>query len=103
MIMKSAHVPLKKVLQKKLKDPQFKFHFDESRSISDLCLAVARARQSLGLSQEELAKRIDSTQSVVARLENGNQGRMPSLDLLNRIAVALNLSLVVGFESKKVA
>lgn len=101
--MKSNHVPLKKILQKKLKDPQFRFHFEESRSISELCRSVAQARHAIGLSQEELAKKTGTTQSVIARLENGNQGRMPGLELLRRIAKALGLSLVVGFEKKKAA
>ena len=95
------HMPLKKILEKKLKDPEFKFYFNESRAVSDLCHSVALARQSKGLSQTTLAKKVGTTQSAIARLENGNLGRMPRLDLLNRIAVALQLSLVVGFETPK--
>ena len=82
----AAYTPLKKVLAKKLKNPEFRLHFEESRSVSELCLAVATARQAMQLSQQELAKRVGTTQSVIARLENGNQGRMPSLSLLSRIA-----------------
>ena len=96
--MTTKHLPLKKALQKRLADPQFRLHFERSRSISDLCMAVARSRQSAGLSQVELAKKAGTTQSVIARLERGNQGRMPSLELLGRIARALRLHLVVGFE-----
>jgi ribosome-binding protein aMBF1 (putative translation factor) len=99
----SRHLPLKNVLERKLKDPEFKLHFEESRSLSKLCLAVAQARQAMQLSQAELAKKIGTTQSVIARLENGNQGRMPSLAILSRIASALKLSLVVGFEKRKAA
>ncbi len=101
--MKHTHLPLKKVLQKKLKDPEFRLYFKESRAISDLCEAVARARLARGLSQVALAKKIDTSQSVIARLERGNSGSMPSLDLLSRIANALDLDLVVGFEKKKAA
>ena len=101
--MKKDHVSLRTILEKKLKDAEFKFYFKESKNISDLCHAVAQARQSRGLSQVELAKNIGTSQSVIARLENGNQGRMPSLVLLNRIAVALNLSLSIGFEKAKKA
>ena len=50
------------------------------------------------MTQAALAKACDTTQSVVARLEGGNNGRMPSLELLGRIAKALGLSLVVGFD-----
>jgi ribosome-binding protein aMBF1 (putative translation factor) len=97
------HVALKDVLKKKLKESEFSLYFEESRSVSDLCLAVTNARQIMKISQQELANRIGTTQSVIARLENGNQGRMPSLSLLGRIATALNLNLVVGFEKRRVA
>lgn len=99
----SKHVALKDVLKRKLKDPEFRLYFEESKSVSDLCVAVANARQAMKISQQDLAKRVGTTQSVIARLENGNQGRMPSLSLLSRIASALRLNLVVGFEKRKVA
>ena len=96
-------VPLKKVLEKKLKDPTFRLHFNESKALSELCFLVAQARQAKGLTQAALAKACETTQSVIARLEGGNNGRMPSLELLGRIAQALKLSLVVGFERPKAA
>ena len=96
--MKTQHLPLKKALERRMEDPQFRLHFEHSRNISDLCVAVAHARQAVGLSQAVLAKKAGTTQSVIARLEKGNQGRMPSLELLGRIARALRLHLVVGFE-----
>ena len=98
--MKHGHLPLKKVLQKKLKDPQFRLYFQESRAVSELCDAVTRARLARGISQTELAKKVETSQSVIARLEKGNNSSMPSLDLLSRIANALGLSLVVGFEGR---
>jgi ribosome-binding protein aMBF1 (putative translation factor) len=97
---KTKHLPFKKVLRKKLEDAQFRCYFDESRAVSELCIAIVHARQVMDLNQLELAKKVGTSQSVISRLENGNQGRMPSLDLLNRVAKALRLSLVVGFEKK---
>ena len=96
-------VPLKKVLEKKLKDPTFRLHFNESQALSELCHSVAQARQIKGLTQAALAQACQTTQSVIARLECGNNGRMPSLELLGRIAQALRLSLVIGFEKLKAA
>jgi ribosome-binding protein aMBF1 (putative translation factor) len=47
------------------------------------------ARIEAGLSQNELAKMIDTTQSVISRLEDANyEGH--SLSMLGRIANALN-------------
>lgn len=100
---KETSIPLQKVLREKLKDPTFKMHFDESQAISELCYAITHARQVKGITQEKLAKACGTTQSVIARLEGGNNERMPSLDLLQRIASALKLQLVIGFEKKKAA
>ncbi|HSJ49946.1 MAG TPA: helix-turn-helix transcriptional regulator [Actinomycetota bacterium] len=53
---------------------------------------VREARRRAGLSQAELAHRIGTTQSAVARLEGG--GSVPSLERLERIARACGLELV---------
>jgi ribosome-binding protein aMBF1 (putative translation factor) len=96
--MKTKHISLKSVLAKKLKNSEFKFYFDESRALSQLCASIAKKRQEEHMTQSELAQREKTTQSVIARLENGNNGKIPSIDLLGRIAKALKLHLVVGFE-----
>ncbi len=49
-------------------------------------LELIKARRRAGLSQSELAKRIGTIPSVVARLESGQ--RMPSIRMLLRIAKA---------------
>jgi len=54
---------------------------------------VAERRRELGLSQAELARRVDTTQSAIARLESG--GRPPRIDTLLRIAAALDCELAV--------
>jgi transcriptional regulator with XRE-family HTH domain len=54
---------------------------------------VADQRRARGLSQSELAKLTDTTQSAIARLESG--GRPPRIDTLLRIANALDCELVV--------
>ena len=98
-----TYVPLKKVIQKRMHAPAFRLYFNDSKALSALCYAVTQARQLKGLTQAALAKACNTTQSVIARLERGNNGRMPRLDLLQRIASSLNLSLVVGFEKLKAA
>jgi transcriptional regulator with XRE-family HTH domain len=54
---------------------------------------VADRRRALNLSQAELAKLCNTTQSAIARLESG--GRPPRIDTLQRIAVALECDLAV--------
>jgi len=60
---------------------------------------VARRRTELGLSQVELAKRVGTTQSAIARLESG--GRPPRIDTLLRIADALDSDLVVELRPRE--
>jgi ribosome-binding protein aMBF1 (putative translation factor) len=54
---------------------------------------VAERRLERGLSQRELAERVGTTQSAIARLERG--GRPPRIDTLLNIADALDCELVV--------
>ena len=54
---------------------------------------VAARRVERGLSQRELAQRVGTTQSAIARLESG--GRPPRIDTLLRIADALECDLHV--------
>ncbi|MBN9051778.1 MAG: helix-turn-helix transcriptional regulator [Rhizobiales bacterium] len=61
-----------------------------------LAAAVARARMRSGLSQAELAKRMKTTQSTVARLESGRM--MPSTRTLGRFAKATGHKLKISFE-----
>jgi transcriptional regulator with XRE-family HTH domain len=65
---------------------------DFKRSLTaDLVFEAIRRRIELGLSQIDLAEKIDSTQSVISRFEN--LGRQPSIGFLERIAKALDLKL----------
>ena len=56
-------------------------------------------RTEAGLSQRALAERMDTTQSVISRLEEGG-GARNRLDTLARVAVALGRHLVVSFPAE---
>ena len=60
-----------------------------------LALEIRRLREARGLSQRELAERVGTTQSAIARLEAGNIS--PSLPTLDRIAASLGVELTVSF------
>lgn len=53
-------------------------------------------RTQAGLSQRELAHRMETTQSVISRLEEGG-GARNRIDTLARVATALDRHLVVSF------
>ena len=52
-----------------------------------IALEIRALREKKGLSQRELAERVGTTQSAIARLEAGNIS--PSLPTLDKIAYAL--------------
>jgi transcriptional regulator with XRE-family HTH domain len=60
---------------------------------------VAEQRIARGMSQQELAEAVGTTQSAIARLETG--GRPPRIDTLLRIADALDCDLVVELRPRK--
>jgi transcriptional regulator with XRE-family HTH domain len=64
----------------------------DPREIADM---VRGARESCGLTQRELAVRMGSTQSTVARWETGEH--QLTLATLDRIATALGVQLRVHF------
>jgi ribosome-binding protein aMBF1 (putative translation factor) len=103
--MKAKHkrIALKDVLKRELKDPEFGFYFEREKSITEIARLVRDARAKAGLTQAQLAKKSQTSQAVIARLESGTDQRVPSLDLLERLASALKAKLLVRFECKEVA
>lgn len=59
-----------------------------------LAVEVNEARVAKGWSQNKLAKAAKTTQKVISKIESGDTN--PGFDLLNRIAVCLELPLQVG-------
>ena len=103
MKAKNKRIALKDVLKRQMKDPEFSLYFQREKAVSEIARLVRDARLKAGLTQAQLAKKAQSSQVVIARLESGSDGRIPSLDLLERIANALKAKLLVRFEYKKVA
>ena len=66
---------------------------DEAR-ISAFRELVYRLRVDAELTQAELAERMRTTQSAIARMEGG--GTRPTLETLEKLAVAVGAELVVG-------
>ena len=56
-----------------------------------------KARAAAGMSQAEIADRMGTTQSAVARLESGRGKHSPSLATLRKIARALGYRVDVSF------
>lgn len=58
--------------------------------------AIAKARSRAGLTQEEVAQRMQTTQSNIARLEAGRT--IPSTKTLKKFAAAIGARLSITFE-----
>lgn len=83
-------------LKKRLKDPEFRKAWEESEVEYQISRALIAKRIGDKLSQKELARRANTTQAVISRLESMNAN--PSLGLLKRIASALNLNLKIQLQ-----
>jgi transcriptional regulator with XRE-family HTH domain len=85
------------VLHKRwMRDPAYRKEHEALEEEFALMLEVAKARGRAGLSQAELAKRMKTTQSTIARLESG-RGH-PSTRTLTRLAKATGHRLKISFE-----
>ena len=62
----------------------------------DLARALIEARTAAGLSQAQLARRMNTSQSYIARIEGGKV--RPSTDALERFAQATRTRLRIVFE-----
>jgi len=82
--------------QKLLRNPEFKRLYDESQPEFEIANAIIRARIKNKITQKELAKKMNTTQSVISRVEQGNTSS--SISLLKRLAAALNVTLQVQFK-----
>ena len=65
----------------------------ENEYLEELGQKVRRTRQIVGLTQDELAKRVRTNKSTISRLENGNQNL--TTKTLLRIATALGGELEI--------
>ncbi len=70
-----------------------KAYADEAR-ISEFRELAYKLRTEAGLTQAELAERMGTTQSAIARLEGG--GTRPTLETLEKLASAVGQELVVA-------
>lgn len=76
-----------------LRRPGVKAAYDELDDEFRFLDEILKARHAAGLTQGEVAKRVGTTQSAVARLESGAGRHSPSIATLQRYASALGYRL----------
>jgi transcriptional regulator with XRE-family HTH domain len=77
---------------KRMEDPEFRAAAERLEPGHQ----VARLRISRGLTQAQLAERVQTTQSAIARLESGRKD--PSLSYLRKVLGALGYGFVLHAE-----
>ncbi|MDD2680804.1 MAG: helix-turn-helix transcriptional regulator [Patescibacteria group bacterium] len=84
---------LNKIKEKLLQNKNFNQEFYSQGDLTAIVAEmVQEARLSHGLTQAELAKKINTKQSAISRLESGSYS--PNLSFLKKIAQALGLKLL---------
>ena len=79
-------IPMEEIEKRLLSNPKVKAEFDALAPEFEIATELIRARIRSGLSQAELALRMGTSQSAVARLEGGKT--LPSTKTLLRFAEA---------------
>jgi len=78
------------------RDPAYRAAYDRLGPAFEVARALIEARTRAGLTQSELAERMETTQSVVARLESGRA--RPSTRTLEKFARATGTRLRIAFD-----
>jgi ribosome-binding protein aMBF1 (putative translation factor) len=78
---------LAKLRRDLLKDREVQAEYDRLGPIFAVVGEMVEARQAAGLTQAEIAGRMGTSQSVIARLENARH--MPTFDMVARYAAAI--------------
>jgi len=79
-----------------MKDSKYRREYHALEEEFSLVSALIEARTRAGLTQEQVARRMKTTQAVIARLESG--GSRPSTRTLERYAAATGSRLRITFE-----
>ena len=83
-------------LREDLKDPEFKAQYKEERQALKLAIKIARLREKKGLSQQQLAKLMGTSQQAVSRIESGEYEGF-TLKTLEKIAEATGTRVKIEF------
>jgi ribosome-binding protein aMBF1 (putative translation factor) len=94
--MSEKLIPVEESFAAWRKDPDYVKAYDALEDEFSLAAALIEARAHAGLTQEQLALRMHTTQAAIARLESGRV--KPSTRTLERLAAATGMRLRISFE-----
>lgn len=85
--------------RKLMNDPEFRKEYEALEPEYKLASALIRLRLAKGLTQEQLARLLNTKQESIARLESGNS--LPSLSTVKRVAAALDADLEINLRPRQ--
>jgi ribosome-binding protein aMBF1 (putative translation factor) len=94
--MSRKMIPVEAAFAEWRRDPDYVAAYDSLEEEFALASALIAARTKAGLTQAQLAARMQTTQAVIARLEGGQT--KPSTRTLERFATATGMRLRISFE-----
>ncbi len=80
------------MINKDLKDPEFKAEYEKQMASLESAAAIMQAREAAGVTQRELAQRSGVPQATIARIERGAN---TSVATMTKIAVALGKTVKI--------
>lgn len=83
-------------LREDSKDTEFKAHYQEERQALMLAMKIAKLREKKGLSQQQMAKLMGTSQQAVSRIESGVYEGF-TLKTLEKIAEATGTKVKIEF------
>ena len=86
---------LKQIKSRALARPEVRHEYNRIAEEFEFLDEILKARAAAGLTQADVAERIGTTQSAVARLESADSKHSPSIATLQRYASALGYKLQV--------
>ena len=91
---------LSNIKEKWLKDPSIKQAYDAHAPEFEIATMLIKARLKVGYTQQDVAEHMGTTQSVIARMEGGEQ--LPSYRSIIRYAEAIgaHASIKINFDNR---
>ena len=92
---KIVYLSFERYLAQQMKNKAFRKAYKEESQRLEIAYRILQLRKQQKLSQKELAKKLHTTQSVVARMETGQQNF--TTDTLQKVASAFKRDLKIEF------
>lgn len=79
-----------------LKDPEFRAHYNEERQALKLAMKIIELREKKGLSQQQLATLMGTSQQAISRIESGEYEGF-TVKTLEKLAKATGTRVKIEF------